>query len=295
MIIDCHVHATGAEAPAQLQRGMDQAGVDKIVLFSGSPPGFPHPGAARAAHAGGDTRRTCEWMSELAAACQDRVIPFLWIDPTAPDSSATARTAVRDFGIRGFKMIPTRWFPYDEKLRPVFETIAGLDVPVLLHSGILFGWGDCSRFCRPVYFEKLLEYAGLRFALAHIGWPWTDECIAVAGMCRSSSEIVSTAEYATQRLMYIDTTRGTPDCYRADVFRKMMHLDVYGFDSGLIFGTDEQGATYGRHAPGHIRKDREIFAELGVAPTFLDNYFHGNLERWLAPRKQASPPEPAPR
>ena len=74
------------------------------------------------------------------------------------------------------------WYPpYDERIFPVYEKIQQLKVPILFYSGILSGNRDSSRFCRPVNFEVMIDLPKIRFALAHIGWPWTDECIAVAG------------------------------------------------------------------------------------------------------------------
>ena len=38
----------------------------------------------------------------------------------------------------------------------------------IFHSGILFGFGDGSRFCRPVFYEAFLNTPGVEFALSHI-------------------------------------------------------------------------------------------------------------------------------
>lgn len=51
-------------------------------------------------------------------------------------------------------------------------------LPLLFHSGIFID-GRSGRFCRPSFFEAQREHPGVRVALAHLGWPWTDEAIAV--------------------------------------------------------------------------------------------------------------------
>jgi predicted TIM-barrel fold metal-dependent hydrolase len=82
-------------------------------------------------------------------------------------------------------MIPDHWYPYDEFMYPIYEKAEKLGVPIIFHSGILFGFKDSSRFCRPVNYEVLLNFPDLKFALAHISWPWVDECIALWGRFRS--------------------------------------------------------------------------------------------------------------
>ncbi|MCD6469707.1 hypothetical protein J7L29_02790 [Candidatus Bathyarchaeota archaeon] len=43
-------------------------------------------------------------------------------------------------------MIPDHWYPYDEFMYPIYERVEELGVPIIFHSGILFGFKDSSRF-----------------------------------------------------------------------------------------------------------------------------------------------------
>ena len=58
MVIDCHVHSFGNEDPAELVKGMDTAGLDRIILF-GPPPGL-RPGRNRSLSMG----EASEWLAE---------------------------------------------------------------------------------------------------------------------------------------------------------------------------------------------------------------------------------------
>jgi predicted TIM-barrel fold metal-dependent hydrolase len=151
-------------------------------------------------------------------------------------------------------MIPHHWYPYDEPIFPVYAKVQELSVPMIFHSGILFGFMDSSRFCRPVHFEALLHFPGIKFALAHISWPWTDECIATAGRFRAA---VRRGESARQQ-MYIDLTPGTPPAWRADALRKA--LDYLGDDS-LIYGSDCGRPMEAGAYTGVLNRDLKLFSE----------------------------------
>jgi predicted TIM-barrel fold metal-dependent hydrolase len=150
-----------------------------------------------------------------------------------------------DKGLKGIKMIPDHWYPYEERFFPVYEKVQELRRPMLFHSGILFGNMDSSRFCRPVFYEVMLHFPRIKFALAHISWPWTDECIAVAGRMRAAA----VRDEQRQMQMYIDTTRGTPAFYRAEALDKALK---YLGPERLIYGSDD-------HAPGELSYSRRSF------------------------------------
>ena len=101
-----------------------------------------------------------------------------------------------------------------------------LGVPILFHSGILWSWGDTSRFCRPCEFEVLMEYPRVRFALAHISWPWTDECLAVVGKI---SHMRRARGYEGPQA-FVDLTPGTPPVYREEALRRAL---AYVGEDGL--------------------------------------------------------------
>jgi len=254
---------------------MDEAGVEKIAGIS------PSPG-----HDAKTQRESLEFMRPLLGETRSRVWGMAYINPILEDAADTTEWAITDLGFRGIKMAPDHWYPYDDRVLPVYERIQQLGVPILFHSGILWGNGDSSRFCQPVNFEVLINYPGIRFSLAHIGWPWTDECIAVGG--RFAADVVDpevglqehsprpspSSPYAAQ--MFVDITLGAPRPYRRDAISKA--LAVLG-DHRLLYGSDcdkpEDPAVYRFHSD----VDRGILrGELGQSDEAIQRIMHDNFE-----------------
>ncbi|MGE5532255.1 MAG: amidohydrolase family protein, partial [Bacteroidota bacterium] len=167
------------------------------------------------------------------------------------------------------------WSACDEFMFPIYEQVRDLGKIIHFHSGILYAFGDSSRFCRPALFEALINFPGLRFALAHISWPWTDECIALFGHFRSAA-----GHRGNESGMWIDTSRGTPDDWRLDALRKAV-----GFcgTNRLMYGTDTHPNTLGKSAPIHIGKDVDLLrGQIGVTEEQLQEFFWGAAEAFYA-------------
>jgi predicted TIM-barrel fold metal-dependent hydrolase len=125
----------------------------------------------------------------------------------------------------------------------------------------------------------MMKFAGLRFALAHCSWPWTDECIAVSG---KFTAMAGAGEVTQGRQMYVDMTPGTPKSYRADVFKRMFSLPNYHFEEQIMFGTDAVLSDYGHPRVREIvRQDRAILKRFKASRKVLEAYFYGNFEKYL--------------
>jgi len=272
MIIDCHVHAVGTESADGILRAMDHAGLDKMCLFSPYAIGdlFPE-GVFHATEEG--MLGALEWLGEIVAQAPDRIIGFAWIDaqwPSAPE--AVERAA--ELGMRGVKSIPNHWYPTDDCALALFAKMEELGLPGIFHSGILFGFDDGSRFCRPAYYEALLHTPGVKFALSHLSWPWVDECLAVAGRFRAAVE-----HTGSEMQMFIDITPGTPRIWRADALRRAL---VYLGDERLIYGSDAGPADNGDRMLASVQRDQVILREeLGLSEEVIERIMSGNLLRML--------------
>ena len=165
--------STGEEKPtAEALDALNAMGVDRAVVFSARPEEHP------------DVRANVRYVLKLAGESDGRIIPFVRVTPLA-DDVLEALDWAHDEGVRGVKMIPHGWFPFDDEVRPVYEKIQDLGLPLLVHSGILWDWGDTSRQCRPTNYEILMDYPGIRFSMAHVGWPWPYECMCVVNKVRN--------------------------------------------------------------------------------------------------------------
>jgi predicted TIM-barrel fold metal-dependent hydrolase len=159
----------------------------------------------------------------------------------------------------------------------VFGEIAERQRPILFHSGILWDGKPSSTYNRPVEFEVLLDVDGLRFALAHISWPWWHELIAVYGKFLSAAR--KRPDLSVE--MFIDTTPGTPPIYRQRVLQDLLTVG-YDVQGNIIFGTDCAANDYDlARAQGWIERDNAIFQALDIPEDVVKNIFAENLKRFL--------------
>ncbi|MDH7568953.1 MAG: amidohydrolase family protein, partial [Armatimonadota bacterium] len=262
-IWDCHCHCRGDETGEEVLRQMDKAGVDRINLF-GKYPGKRGASEFRRE----DVRAAIDHIAAVQAADPERIFGLLWAEPRAPGMVEEIEYGIVDKGLRGVKMIPDHWEPCDPMLFPIYAKMEELGKPIQFHSGILYGFGDSSRFCRPVLYEALVHFPRLRFSLAHISWPWVDECIAVFGRFRAA------AGYKLDGCqMWIDTCRGTPDAWREEALRKAIPFCGMG---RLMFGVDASPANLAQTAPVHIQKDLALLRNvIGVSEQQVETFFWG--------------------
>jgi len=276
MIIDCHVHTNPApQSKEELIKHIDIAGIDRIVLLSLHPASFYRADSSDSGVFGkpmtpdASLAQVMEW-----AAFSSRIIPFFWIDPLEEDAPAQVDKAVAA-GIAGFKVICNRHFPGDERPMQIWERIAKTGKPILFHSGIIWGCGAWSQYNRPVGFEPLFEIPHLRFALAHVSWPWCDENLAVYGYWSNRRERGSTTAE-----MFIDTTPGTPAIYRREVFKKIFTIG-YDIENNLIFGTDCNSNFNSGYAKEILAMDKDALDYAGASPEQKEKYYEKNFLRFL--------------
>ena len=270
MVLDGHIHLSH---PSEDRRGFPRrladAGVDGGIVISPPPPCFPFLGEMLPA------ARRLDAVLECTAA-SPRLFPFYWIDPTEDDAAEQVAAAVGR-GITGFKVICNHFFPGDERALPVYRAIAASGRPMLFHSGILYDGMVSSRYNRPAEFEPLLDVDGLRFAMAHISWPWCDELIAVYGKFQAARH--ARPELAVE--LFIDITPGTPPIYRRDALTKLFTV---GFDirRNVLFGTDSRVAGYlSEPVREMIERDAAIYGELGLDDDTRRGIFGENLLRFV--------------
>ena len=173
-------------------------------------------------------------------------------------------------------MIPHHWYPYDEVALPVYEKAQELRIPILFHSGILWGFEDSSRFCRPCFYEAMVHFPKVKFALAHISWPWTDECIATAGRFGAA------VDYDMSKMqMYIDVTPGAPGFYREEALDKALK---YIGPEKLIWGSDSRATTVGQNAKELYSRERVILGDiLKRSEEDMEKIFSKNLLEFMKP------------
>ena len=264
-IIDAHLHCSGREDSAGVLRALDEAGIERGVLLAP----FLSPG-----HALGDAasmRRGNAHLARLVRGHEDRLTGFAVVDPRDDHAAQDLRHAIEDLGLRGVKMVPTGWYPFEERARGVYEVASSLRLPVLFHSGIFID-GRSGRFCRPVYFEALRDHPGARVALAHMGWPWTDEALAVALIDRIHQVPPERAQFR------LDISFGPPPPYRRDVLARM--LEVLGPGS-LQFGSDCFLPCSGAHLRERRDWVQDLMDLLDLDDAAREQIWWGTAAAWL--------------
>ncbi len=296
---DCHIHVRGDEKPSKVLRAMDAAKLDLACLIS-RPPVSAKTDDSEMDHALTDRERMKE-LSQMCSGDPRRARGFFWVDPAQADAPDQVERAAADFSLSGVKIIPDHYHVHEERFFPLFERIQKLGLPILFHTGILWANADSSRFCRPADLEILQKFPRIRWMMAHISWPWTDECIAVADrfktMARWAQKLdpALAKDYAARHVHLhdpafepdvackIDLTPGTPEVYRSDVLATA--YSALGADM-LIFGTDAYGAEDLSAVRAHQVRDERIFRdEIGLDARQIDRIMGTNLLKMFEPMK----------
>lgn len=266
MVLDCHLHIV--DGPVQQQRllkSLNSIGMDGAAMFSLPPESmvtFKGPKAAA-----DRLDNLFKWTSGV-----ETFFPFFWIDPTEEDALQQVQMAVQR-GVVGFKCICNHFYPGDAKAIDVFRAIAKSGRPIMFHSGILWDGTASSKYCRPSEFEAMLDVPQLRFALAHVSWPWTDECIAVYGKFLAAFR--ARPELSCE--MFIDITRGTPAIYRKNVLETMFTIG-YKIEDNVMFGTDGRSSTdFADGYQEHVTTDNAILESVGLSRQAREKVFSQNL------------------
>lgn len=268
MAIDVHIHTRGGEDSSKILRAMDAVGLERVVLF-GVPP-HRREGAAQEKE---PHKRGTDEIAKLVSGDPERLIGFAWIEPTMPDAVAATEYALGEKGLRGVKMIPNHWYPADERAQACYAKIEEFERPMLFHTGILWGNSDTSQYCRPAFFEIMLHYPKVRFAMAHMSWPWTDECFAVCGKFRAA------ADYDPARWnSYVDMTSGAPRIWKVDAVRKALS---YLGDKQLMYGSDCFQAEDPEALRRNLDEDRSIWRDIGISEETRMRLETTNALRWL--------------
>lgn len=265
MIVDAHIHCSGQERAADVLRALDEAQVDVAVLlapFLNDPYNLSDRASLRAAN---------EYLAKLVRGHADRLVGFAVVNPSHAEAVDDLAEAIELAGLRGLKLVPSGWYPYDDCAHRVYELAARLHIPILFHSGIFID-GRSGRYCRPTFYEAVREHAGLRVTLAHLGWPWCDEANAVGLIDLINGVPVDDCQFR------FDISFGPPPVYRREVLRHA--LAVLG--PGLLqFGSDRFLPCSGAHIKAALDEVTELLAELDVDAEARQRVLGGTAAQWL--------------
>lgn len=130
----------------------------------------------------------------------DRLVGVGSVDISRPmQAVAEIKRCVNELGFRGIRVLPWLWElpPTDRLFYPVYTACCDLGVPFCTqigHTGPLMS----SEVGRPIYLDRVaLDFPDLVIVGGHIGYPWTEEAIAVA--TKHVNFYIDTSAYTTKR------------------------------------------------------------------------------------------------
>jgi len=138
---------------------------------------------------------------ELVSAHPDKLVGVGAVNLRKPMAAvAEVRRCVQELGFKGIRLLPWLWElpPDDRRYYPIYAACVENDVPFCLqvgHTGPLRG----SEYGRPIpYLDNVaLDFPELKIVGGHIGYPWTDEMIALAS--KYPNVYIDTSAYKPSR------------------------------------------------------------------------------------------------
>jgi len=225
-LIDTHTHTSGADqdGPASAMVSvMDECGVEQAFVFA---PLLSASGKQLTDRDFDHIRVHNDYVAHLCSQSAERLLAFcvLNLNPRIaggdPDKAGElmieeARRCYQELGIRGCKLVPDHWSATDDHAVRLFEELARLGMYVAFHSGIFMDERS-SRWCRPAYFEGVHAVDGFHGHIAHLGWPWVDECIAMLMMQTEHSP-------NDDPPLLVDMSYGCPPDWQLESMRKAVN------------------------------------------------------------------------
>jgi len=276
-----HVYDDTEPKPEAFAARMAEAGLAGGCVFSREQ--APTPRLAKT------TRMTPEQIVDNVIAwcsASPTLYPFYWIDPSRPDAVELVDMAVEK-GICGFKVIRNNGMPIDGPALDAYRRMAHYGKPLTFHSGILYDGLPSSEYFRPVAFEPMLKVPKLRFCLAHISWPWCDECLAVFGKMRDAPwrlrDVKTGVFNPNVPTMFIDTAPGPKQVWRKEALQKI-YLTQFkdAVRDRLMFATDGNVHDYRvAHCRTYQDFDDARFREMELTDAQVDSYYRTALQAFL--------------
>ncbi len=139
-------------------------------------------------------------VAEFVAQAPERLIGVGSVDISRPmEAVREVRRCVQELGFKAIRVLPWLWEapPTDRRFYPVYVACCELGIPFCTqigHTGPLMP----SEVGRPIYLDQVaLDFPELKIVAGHIGYPWTDEAIAVA--TKHENLFIDTSAYTVRR------------------------------------------------------------------------------------------------
>jgi uncharacterized protein len=139
-------------------------------------------------------------VAAFVAEAPNRLIGVGSVDISRPMQAVReVRRCVRELKFKAMRILPWLWEvpPTDRRFYPIYVACVETGVPFCTqigHTGPLMS----SEVGRPIYLDRVaLDFPELVIVGGHIGYPWTDEAIAVA--TKHANIYIDTSAYTIKR------------------------------------------------------------------------------------------------
>ena len=198
-------------------------------------------------------------VAEWVAAHPDRFAGVAAVDLNKPmEAVRELRRCVEELGFKGLRVIPWLWEapPTDRRYYALFAACCELGVPFFTQVGHT-GPMRPSETGRPIpYIDQVaIDFPELVIVGGHIGYPWTEEMVAVA---RKHENV------------YIDTSAYVPRRFPAEL---VGYMKSRGGRRKVLFGSNFPMLGHAQVLDG--------LDQLGLDDETRELYLHGNAERLL--------------
>jgi uncharacterized protein len=165
---------------------MDKGGVDRMLISAWVAPR--------------NVMISNDEVAAFVAEAPSRLIGVGSVDISRPmEARREVRRCVRELKFKAIRVLPWLWEvrPTDRRFYPVYVSCIEEGVPFCTqigHTGPLMP----SEVGRPIYLDQVaLDFPELVIVGGHIGYPWTDEAIAVA--TKHANVYIDTSAYTLKR------------------------------------------------------------------------------------------------
>jgi predicted TIM-barrel fold metal-dependent hydrolase len=216
-----------------------------------------------------------ENLSTIVRMHPDRFTGFAHHDLFGKDAAGELERAVKELGLRGYKLIASALTrPIDDRIAyPVWETAERLEIPVLIHFGVLGGGGGPARNLHNLdplsLWEVAASFPTLNFVIPHFGACYFRELLQLCWACPNVIIDTSGSNQWMSWMPYKLTLR--------DLFLKC--LETVG-PKRIVFGTDSSYFPRG-FSVDYLREQLREVRAIGVGEDAINKIFYENAIRLL--------------
>jgi len=245
---------TDEEQAARWIKDLDKKGVERVNFVTG----------------GGNDN-----LAKIAKIYPGRFTGFAHHSIFSEDAPAELERAVMELGLKGYKIIASsQTRPIDDKSTYTFwETVERLDIPVLMHFGVIGGGGSLPGNLRNMNPLTLWEIAKMfpkiTFVVPHFGAGYLRELLLLCWFCRNVSiDTSGSNQWMTWMPFELDLK---------SLFRRA--VESVGPDR-IIFGTDSSYFPRG-FSLDYLEEQLKVCRLMGLEETSIEKIFFKNAAKLL--------------